>query len=130
MTQRSLFPDDRPTVRDLRARATVASKPVTPARATDPDTSHQAAERINRTDLAAKFLSIVTLHQPCTANEAAAGCQLQWGGERESYRKRASELVDSGHLEWGDPRRCNVTDHNARTLVTAPTHGPGRDRAE
>ena len=86
-------------------------------RATDPDTSRQAAEDISPklTGLRAEFVYRVKCWRidhgvwP-TANEVAQG--------DESIRKRAKECVRAGWLKAGPDRQCGVTGKNATTYET------------
>lgn len=81
-----------------------------PARASDPQTSHDGAKSIasKRQLLRSKFVARVReIGMPCTANEVARG--------DESLRKRAGELVDDGLLAVTGTRKCSVTGKSAST---------------
>ena len=90
----------------------------TPARSTDPDTSHEAAEA-KRSEIAtarSRMLSafMLSMHS-LTATEAAQCCVNQWGGERETYRKRKGELAKAGLIRKVGKRQCSVTGSTAET---------------
>jgi hypothetical protein len=94
MTQYELFPDDR----------------YTPARASDPPTSHAGAAHIEPklNDLQREFMRRLGVGGK-TANEVARG--------QESIRKRAKELVRQGVLVELEPRRCGVTGKVATVYI-------------
>jgi hypothetical protein len=106
MNQPSLFDNDRPPRLHRR---------------TDPATSAEGAKVAAITAGTARermFAAIRYLekhHEYPTANEAAARCVTLHGGERETYRKRADELVRSGEIEIGGSRACQQTGKRATT---------------
>jgi hypothetical protein len=86
------------------------------ARRSDPETSHEAAAKVNRTELQAMFASAVGDLQRATAAEV----RQYWIGsglnaERaESVRKRAKEAIRAGLVRICGRRRCGVTGNNAQ----------------
>ena len=89
------------------------------ARSSDPITSHQsAAETESKLGLLQrKFVFVLNqFGKPMTANEVAAMAAEALGGCVESYRKRARELVNAGHIEECGFRPCQITGKNAQTF--------------
>ena len=81
-------------------------------RQSDPPTSVLAAEGIapKLGTLRAAMLAAFKAHGQATAREAAEACAVEHGGEVESYRKRAKELVRAGLLVEVGERACYITD--------------------
>ena len=81
-----------------------------PARATDPDTSHEAATA-KRSEIATARNRMLGEYRrgPYTANEAARLCVLRYGGCHETYRKRKGELQRAGLIRLAGKRICEVT---------------------
>ena len=87
------------------------------SRKSDPITSQQSAAEIER--------SLGLLHARCmlmfkkyndtpqTANEVGTLCSVAFGGMRESYRKRAHELLRMQLIEQAGERRCDITGKTA-----------------
>ena len=101
MNQPSLFPDDR-------------YEPPTLARASDPATSLAGAEHIApQLGQKAACMMKVLRFASMTANEAARGCAVTYGGIAESYRKRVGELERDGMIRRKESRPCNVTGQPA-----------------
>lgn len=46
---------------------------------------------------------------PQTANEVGTLCSVAFGGMRESYRKRAHELLRMQLIEQAGERKCDIT---------------------
>lgn len=84
------------------------------ARKTDPETSKQAIDQDAVLDARSQFLrGLKSLGRPSTANEIARN-----GAERrmiETVRKRAKELVKSGHVREAGKRKCIFTGKSATT---------------
>lgn len=90
----------------------------TRSRASDPATSHAAAQSI--VPKAAKLMACVMSvsdSTPRTARELAELACEEYGGEVESYRKRARELCRKGQLVEMPPRPCLRTGRNATTYI-------------
>lgn len=85
------------------------------ARSTDPDTSHQAAQRVERTgtahDQRSICLRIVTSAPGLTAAEIAQRAGL----ERHVPSRRLPELRDAGLVRNGEARLCAVMGTKAMT---------------
>jgi hypothetical protein len=52
---------------------------------------------------------------PQTANEVGTLCSVAFGGMRESYRKRAHELLRMQLIEQAGERKCDITGKTATT---------------
>ena len=97
------------------------------ARVKDPATSQAAAVEVRPQlgDCQAKFLDglehlIASTGQPATAAEVAEFCYtFNPSKNRESYRKRAGELVKSGRISACGARRCRITGKLATTYRLA-----------
>lgn len=78
------------------------------ARNTDPQTSHEAAAKMNRTGAtnvhADLVLASVASHPDSTAAEIGFDCGL---GHHEAQR-RLSDLLKTGRVIKGEPRVCRV----------------------
>ena len=108
MTQPNLFDcDGPPRLQDFKR----------PARATDPPTSHEAADDIEPKlgKLAERMLH--QFLQPRTANEAAELCVSKYPDNTnlESYRKRRGDLGKL--IEKVCTKTCEVTGHKADAFV-------------
>lgn len=94
------------------------------ARNTDPDTSHEAAERITesgeRARQAQRVLLCVTLYPGRTSAEIAG---LMFA-ERQMPARRLPELVTAGAVERGPKRKCAVAETNAITWWPAGAAPP------
>ena len=114
MTQPTLFPD-----------------PHAAARASDPPTSHQAADKVEASYVAqthrAFCLACVELHPGCTSAECA---QLS-GLNRHEAARRLPELRHAGLVENAPARTCHVTGNRSITWrpVTKPS-GPAPPEGE
>lgn len=86
-------------------------------RESDPQTSHDGAERVERTASTVKerILSFASATVPYTANELAAMVVKEYGGNQESCRKRAMELAraDDGRLKAVGTKTCEITGAEA-----------------
>ena len=86
------------------------------ARATDPQTSHDAAASVDLGRLQSLALDLLRVSdEPLTASEVGMRCMRTHGGMSESYRKRCGELVAKGLVRECDPRECSVTHKQATT---------------
>lgn len=83
----------------------------TPARRTDPATSHIAAAEIEPklNTLQARFVQAVRVLGGATASEAAKRVVQECGGSAETARKRARECCELGYVRIAGTRRCRVT---------------------
>lgn len=85
------------------------------ARNSDPDTSHEAAERITesgeRERQAQRVLLCVKLYPGRTSAEIA-GLMFE---DRQMPARRLPELVTAGAVERGPKRKCAVAETNAIT---------------
>ena len=91
------------------------------ARATDPLTSHLAAEYVERTKLAevqkARVMrALRTAGRPVTSMELAAHS----GIDRYAVARRLPELERQGAVERLHARRCSVSKRQALTWYLAP----------
>lgn len=89
------------------------------ARASDPQTSHDAAAetKLNLKKHKAYCVSVMQGKLgPRTAQEIAAEAANRFGGIPETYRKRPHELVCDGLFEECGFRKCTVTGKNAQTF--------------
>lgn len=94
------------------------------ARATDPDTSHQAAAAIKATGALGEqqrdALQMVRLFPGSTTSELARrkvellGAEGSWEKWRHIFGRRLGELADV-HIRAGKARRCGVTGRRATT---------------
>ena len=101
MNQPRLFDDDR-------------YEPPTIARASDPATSRAGAEHIApQLGQKAACMMKVLRFASMTANEAARGCAVTYGGLAETYRKRVKELERAGLIRKQSIRCCDVTGQPA-----------------
>jgi len=95
-------------------------EPHTMARATDPATSHAAAEHVTRTGKAASqravVLAAVTEHPGLTSFELAAHCRL----DRFQIARRLPEIERLGTVIRGRPRVCTVSRMKAATWWVQP----------
>jgi len=96
------------------------------ARSTDPETSKEAADhatgQLNANQL--RFLIALTSLVRATASEVARRAWPDIEGEnnharRETIRKRAYELVNSGQIETAGARKCDVSGRRAMTYRVA-----------
>lgn len=90
------------------------------SRNSDYVTSHQAAEHIASSlpTLQARMLRAFAVER--TANEAAEYCFQSYGEKtKESYRKRAHELVRAGHIVPRGKRKCADSGRYARVFSVA-----------
>ncbi len=90
------------------------------SRNSDYVTSHQAAEHIASSlpTLQARMLRAFAVER--TANEAAEYCFQMYGEKtKESYRKRAHELVRAGHIVPRGKRKCADSGRYARVFSLA-----------
>lgn len=92
------------------------------ARASDPVTSHLSAVVTTSkiTLLRLEFLRALKAIGPATANEVAAHASDDFS-HRESIRKRARELVDSGFIRVVDKRKCRATGSVAQVYEMVMT---------
>jgi hypothetical protein len=116
MGQRTLFDEAEPV-----AVAAIA-------RASDPVTSHKAAEETGKklTKLHTGFFELLKFlcdfrKKPVTANEVAEQCLTSFPGvaNQETWRKRAGELSSKEYgalIEVAGIRKCEVTGSSARTF--------------
>lgn len=84
------------------------------ARSSDPVESHEAAKHVasKRTALQVEFMASLMEIGNGTANEVAANATGEYS-HRESLRKRAKELLDSGKIRKAESRKCRVTGNTA-----------------
>lgn len=89
------------------------------SRLTDPDTSREAAARIERSGVAsdqrAQCLAQIERVPGMTAAEVAVALRM----ERHAPSRRLPELRAAGRVINGEPRICTV--QNARSLTWFPT---------
>lgn len=116
MNYRTLFATDEPE----------QAAPI--ARHSDPITSHEAAEKIQKktTKLHTGFFELLKFlcdfrKKPVTANEVAEQCLISFPGvaNQETWRKRAGELLTDEYgalIEVAGTRKCEVTGNSARTF--------------
>jgi hypothetical protein len=130
--------DDVPTARGITTDGTGATLTVSPpgpftgsltfshktpdpgpplARATDPATSHEAAEdvRPRRKSRKALLLAVFRAYGALTAEQACALAGLEVGGW-----KRCSELVGEGKLRRTGETRQNLSGSDADVLMAVP----------
>lgn len=92
------------------------TRPEQLARRSDPATSKQAARRLTPKLGTIKYKLWTTADgTPRTARELAELAVSKHGGEVETFRKRAKELVDEGLLTAGPARECRHTGEKATT---------------
>ena len=87
------------------------------SRTSDFVTSHEAAEHIasGLPILQARMLRAFAVER--TANEAAEYCFEKYGEKtKESYRKRAHELAQAGHIVPRGKRKCADSGRSARVF--------------
>ena len=84
-------------------------------RASDPDTSRQAAEEKRATIATARERMLEIFRDGAyTANEAAMCCRGRFGElPHETYRKRKGELTKAGLIRCVGKRKCLVTGSTA-----------------
>jgi hypothetical protein len=90
-----------------------------PVRASDPETSQQAAREIEKSLGRCKQVMVEALQRlgnPSTAAEMAqVAHQIDGSKNLESYRKRAAECARDGLIELGPARACSITGKRAAT---------------
>lgn len=100
------------------------SKPEPLARRSDPPTSHDAAADIQAklSGCKAQFVAALQrLGEPSTAHEIAAAAESSASSPamRETYRKRAAELVKAGAILTSGERACKITGKTATVYKLA-----------
>lgn len=90
----------------------LATNPI--ARASDPVTSHLAAEHVTQSGIRSRqqhaVLAIVKLYPGRTSQELA-----RYGIDRYALARRLPELDDAGLVRRGEMRRCSVSGRQALT---------------
>ena len=96
----------------------------TPVRRTDPPQSRQAADEIapklplTQDRMLRAFRLGSETGGGMTANEAAKFCHSMYGGNHETFRKRAKELRDAMRIKQIACRHCAVTGKLAASYIT------------
>lgn len=114
VSQPSLFGDGIPSAPSLPPSvASVFTPPPARARATDPETSHEAAEAIrSEADRQAdEVLAMLTANPGLTSRELAD----QYHVDRYMVARRLPELRERGLVTTGAKRRCRNSQLNAMT---------------
>lgn len=110
MQQKFSFADESETAKPRRHRRS------------DPQTSVKGAETAERKSggIKSQVLSMAS-DVPMTANELAELAVQQFGGNRETCRKRAMELgkADDGRLRQVGIKVCSITGSEAAAFVIA-----------
>jgi len=90
------------------------------ARTSDPIDSHEAAEKVNRSENCIRFAQAVKALGSATAKEVERYWQERGCKDAETVRKRQSEVVEAGLVKIVGRRRCGVTGSVVRVygLVT------------
>lgn len=90
----------------------LASNPI--ARASDPATSHLAAEHITQSGMRSRqqhaVLALLKLYPGRTSQELA-----RYGIDRYALARRLPELESAGLARKGDARRCDISGRQALT---------------
>lgn len=108
---------------ETRHEATHAGTPL--ARASDPDTSHEAARDMLK-NLGERHRQVMDEVYKCysdgtrfTALEVATGAARRAGGITDSYRRRVTELEQKGLLADAGEKRCPVSGKRVKAFVLA-----------
>lgn len=108
-TMSSLFDDLPPAAPPIEARAALA----------DPATSHQAADRMNRSGKAQRngeaVRALVAAHPGLTSRELSALPDCPAGVDRVEAARRLSDLERAGAVRKGDARECSLGQGRAMT---------------
>ena len=85
------------------------------ARATDPESSHEAADEVTGDGTRASqqwvIFSLVTKNPGCTSDELASVCYL----DRYQVARRLPELEDAGYIRRGALRMSGISGRKATT---------------
>lgn len=96
------------------------------SRISDAPTSIAGARSIEPqlSTLQAQFLSMLEQLGPSTSNEVAAACSDNFA-RRNTIRRRASDLIASGHIIEVGSRICSISGRNATVYEVAPVRESG-----
>lgn len=91
----------------------------TRSRASDPETSHKGAEHVEGKigALQRAVLAMASTADARTARELAEMAVELYGGEVESYRKRARELERAAKLKEVGVKQCQITGRECAAFV-------------
>jgi predicted HTH transcriptional regulator len=91
------------------------TEPQAVARRSDPVTSHEAAERVNRNGTAKTHAEIVLAAIRDIPGRTSAELAVATGLDRHEAARRCADLKRDGTARQGEPRKCSVNKTSAQT---------------